>query len=205
MQPTTEEINASFIEIGLLRLTSNLMEFGDHIGYMLSSGSRISSDKDKCEELGEEFYTSLLISFSQIKKMKGYQLNENWYNYENIAVSNICCEKFLDSLFSMKIRALYHVLQLNMLKLKITSKKVELNKNNSTLKKVEMVNFLQCIFFQEALLADSEGYAVEFNKALGENMFGKWTSILNNFFSKNEEDIKRIRPFVPEPLVPYVM
>ena len=205
MKPTTEELNASFIEIGLLALNSDIAKFGRHIGYMLSSDSTILSDKEKCEELNEEFYESLLISFNRIKKFKGYQLNENWYNYKNIAVSNVCCKNFLNSLFSLNIRASYHILQLNVIKLNLSSKKAELNKNNITVRKIEIFNYFQCLFFQKDFLASYKGYEVEFGEALGENMLGKWNSILKKFSSKNEEDIKRMKPFGPTPFARYIM
>ena len=195
MEDINKESDIFLLENTLLRLIGNINAFRDNIACMESSNDIAPIDVKQHEEFKKEFYKSLLNSFNEVKKFKRFQINKNWYTKENISVDSIYWGVLLNEIFCLKIRAVYNILQLNMQKLKIASKKAELNKNNSTIKTIEMMTYFDCDYCLSILVDFLEEYPEKDNEVLGENMIEKYILVLNAFFSKNKKEIEEIMTY----------
>ena len=195
MEDIIDEIDVFLLENTLLTLIGNINDFIDHIDCMESSNGVTPINFTQYEEFKKKFYKSLLNSFKKVKKFKRFQINKNWYTKENVSVDNIYWEVLLNEIFCLEIRAFYNILQLNMQKLKIASEKVDLNKNNSTIKTIEMMTYFDCDHCLSTLVDLLEEYPEEDTEVLGENMIEKYILVLNAFFLKNKKEIEEIMTY----------
>ena len=202
MEYRNEENDVFLLENTLFRLIGKIKDFRNHIDYMLSGADITPIQFQQYGELKKELYKSLLNSFNEVKKFKRFQINKNWYTKENISVDNIYWGIFFNEIFCLKIRATYNILQLNMQKLKIATKKVNSNKNNITIKKREIMTYFYCDHFLgvlfDLLLENTE----EVTEVLGEDMIEEYTLTLNEFLSKNKENIKGMLSVSPDLFLP---
>ena len=213
MKAFTKERKAYFIELGLVNLICNTIYLEEHAQYQLSNRFTVKSDLEKFKKLLKKFRESNEDSFGRIKKSGIDNINNNWYNLQNYrnfedqAVNNIISfENFLTHLCYTKIRAIYHLLELNILRFNIASKKVEISiRLKDVRKQLEIQIYINCDEFMKVLLHYSTSYKVDLDTVLGENMVRKWTLFLEEYSSRNKTKIaeeKATMPY-PDPLKQY--
>ena len=208
MEDIIDESDVFLLENTLLILIRNIYDFRGHIACIASSSGITPIDLKQYEELKKEFYEGLLNSFNEVKKFKRFHINKNWYTKENISEDNISWEILLNEIFCLEIRATYNILQLNMRKLKVAAEKVNLNKNNITIKKREIRTYFDCDHFLGIIFDLLLDFPEEVTEALDENMIERCSLVLNEFFSKNKKNIKGMLSVFPDPFLlddPYAL
>ena len=215
MEVTIEEGNARSIELKLLNVVEKIVYLEQYIEDQLSNRFTIKSDSEKFSKLLEEFKESNEDCLKQIEECRIDYINKTWYNlqdfynFEDKVVNIQYYENFLKPLRDMKIRALYDLLKVNIIKFNFASKdlneSIEVKGLNSVLKKVETCCFLQCDFFLRKLSDYAKKYNINLEKTLGENNITEYNSILKYFSSTNEENVKRMKEDIPELFAEYVV
>ena len=149
----------------------------------------------------QRFNKALLDSFEEVKKFKEHpSIQEDLYDFkdyfkfQNLIVKEISYNLMVEKLRSIKIRAAYHLLEINMIKL-------DLYRDNRQIFNKDIDNYIRCEYFLDNIVYYWDNFQIDGKKLLGKNnaeeSIRTWTSILDGFSSKNEEKIKRRKPMVP--------
>ena len=200
MEEENEENDVVPVGDALLKLIGNIKDLEHYI----ENGFFNKSTSPSFKELLVECNISLVNSFIEVKKFKGFRIQEelydfgNRYNFKNSVGKGISYESFLNKIRSIKIKALYHVLKLNMFRL-------DLCRHKTNLKNRDIDNFLRCDYFMAAFLGYFRCLDINMEDLLPKNNVGnnikEWSSFLDDFFSKHEKNInRRSLAFLPSPM-----
>ena len=143
MQVTIEEANAQSIELELLNVVEKTVYLEQYIEDQLSNRFTIKSDSEKFSKLLEEFKESIEDCLKQIEECgidyinkTGYNL-QDFYNLEDEITNIPYYENLLKPLRDMKIRAIYDLLKVNIIKFNFASKDV-----NVSIEVIEVLSYI---------------------------------------------------------------
>ena len=160
---------------------------------------------DKFRELLQEVQTSLKNSFKLLKEFKALEINadyyalKDYYDFENIIEREITYEYLFNKLRPIKVRSVYHVWNLNMIKLDLNKRK----RINGKIIRNEIDIYLRCTYFMGSFAGYSIAFNINAEELVDKNMEREWKSILKEYSLKNEKTISIIGKNIP-PIPDYV-
>ena len=160
---------------------------------------------DKFRELLQEVQTSLKSSFKLLKEFKVLEINadyydfKGYYDFENIIEREIIYEYFFYKLRSIKVRSVYHVWNLNMIKLDLN----KLKRINGKIIPNEINIYLRCTYFMKSFTGYSKAFNINAEELVDKNMEREWKSMLKEYSLKNKRIIYIIGKKIP-PIPDYV-
>ena len=199
MEDILNESVFSLVEDTLLRLNESRFNLKPYPECQSLDSMLKSSDSDEFKKLFEDFNQSLQISFKQVKKFKGLEIKESFYNlkdcykFENIIVRNISFDSLLDELFYIKIGSFYHILKINMINFNLN---IKTRMKRRIFDKKEVATYFKCDRLRTILsriMFDILAPEIDLEKLeilLGENMVEEWDAFLEDYSLKYERIIK---------------
>ena len=215
MENIIDESVFSLVEDTLLRLKRNIKSLEQYTKPNFNSTTLCNPitktdvfgnfSIDKFRKLLEEVQISLKESFKLLKEFKELEINadyydfKNYYDFENIIEREIIYEYLFCKLRPIKVRSVYHVWNLNMIKLDLN----KLKRINGKIIPNEINIYLRCTYFRGSFAGYSMAFNINVEELVDKNMVREWKSILKEYSLKNERAISIIGKKIP-PIPDYV-